>query len=116
MPLRRANVLLTAVGMSLLVYFVLFLAVIDWLSRTCGGSGFRAIEVPRHIEARGIPVPLWCVVLLWFVLPIMGIALEITYHFERRYRESHGMCRDCGHRLVSRRGRCPGCGVRIGPG
>ena len=52
----------------------------------------------------------------WFVLPIMGIALEITYHFERRYRESHGMCRDCGHRLVSRRGRCPGCGVRIGPG
>ena len=116
MTLRHTKVFLAAVGTSLLVYYVVFLAIVDWICRHMGGAGFRAIEVPRYIEAWGVPVPLWCVALLWLFLPIVGFALQITFYFERIYRGRHGMCLDCGHRLVSWRGRCPGCGVRVGPG
>ena len=118
MTLRRTNALLTAVGVGLLVYSFFFLALVDRIARLCGAVGLTGAlkESSGHIEVWGMPVPLWCVALLWLFLPILCFALDITYRLERRYRDAHGLCPDCGYRLTSWRGKCPGCGLRIGPG
>ena len=56
------------------------------------------------------------VVLLWSILPATWLGLELFYKLRRHQRDKLGLCLECGYRLESHRGRCPGCGVRVGPG
>ena len=109
---------MTAVGVALAVYFVLVCVIFDRLNRWLfGGPAFKKPPpLTETIDVCGVAVSFHCIIILWLFLPTLFFAFAITRHFERKYWEARNQCGDCGHRLISWRGRCPACGVRIGPG
>ena len=78
---------------------------------------FGLQPLPQTIDVYGYPVPMIWVITLWFLFPLMYFAFEFCRWLQRLNRERLGLCLDCGRRLVSPwRGKCPRCGLRIGPG
>lgn len=68
------------------------------------------------VEVFGFFIPLWWIVMLWLVLPLTWWSLELCHWIQRQNRERLGLCVDCGCRLISPwRGKCPMCGLRVGP-
>ena len=69
--------------------------------------GVRPSNVPGALKfglaAALLSFPTWC------------LTGEILRRRRRYVRDRRGQCVDCGHPLTTWRGRCPGCGTRIGP-
>jgi hypothetical protein len=116
---RRASILIAALTIAVIVYIPVFYAllrramfVLFPIVHIHGGRD----PVPNDY-VYGYPVPMIWVITLWFLLPLMYFAFEFCRWLQRLNRERLGLCLDCGSRLVSPwRGKCPRCGLRIGPG
>jgi hypothetical protein len=78
--------------------------------------GLPPLPLPGWVEVFGHYFPAWMVICLWMVLPATWYAFVLCDRIQRRRRDKLGLCIECGFRLRSWRGKCPGCGVRIGPG
>jgi hypothetical protein len=127
---RRWSILVLALAIMLVAYAPLFFVM---LRRTMyvffppmGIRGpkrsgppadlFGLPDMPTVVHEWGIPVHVSVVLALALTIPALLIANDIACWRRRRRRERLGQCVDCGHPLKTWRGRCPGCGVRIGPG
>ena len=111
--------MIVTVTTVMLIYGVYVYAVLYRVSRMTGADILGSVKPtppPGCIECCGYSVPILAVVVLWAILPSAWAGFEVCRVFERRYRYKHGMCLDCGTWLRSSRGKCPGCGVRIGWG
>ena len=77
---------------------------------------FGLPPLPSTIDICGYATPIWFIVLLWIVVPGTWLMFEFLYWLRRKERESRGLCIECGAKLHSFRGHCPGCGTRLGIG
>jgi hypothetical protein len=78
--------------------------------------GLSHVDLPSHIVVFGLPIPLSVLITAAMTMPALLIANDIAHWHRRRTRDRLGQCLDCGYQLTTHRGRCRGCGVRIGPG
>ena len=116
---RRASILLTALSISLIVYLVALHCILRRLIRSCpiGALPPGAKRVPDgFVEVFGVAVPISSVIAALCTIPAMLIIADLAHRLRRRRRYLNDECIECGHELTRWRGRCPGCGVRIGPG
>jgi hypothetical protein len=119
--LRQISTLVAAIATALLFYLVvvviLFARILRWLGCTIVVlTNMTTTAPPRHVDAYGYAVPIgWAIALLSFT-PSMWLACTIYFTAQRRYRERHGLCPECGYRVhCAWRGKCPRCGLRLGP-
>ena len=49
------------------------------------------------------------------MVPALWATAEIMMYVQRAYRERHDLCPQCGRAITTWRGRCAGCGLRLGP-
>lgn len=89
-----------------------FGAEYDQEARVIGPLGFRLYHWHYPIEHitsdfRAVSVPLWWVVVLTSIFPVLWIAS----HRRRRRFERIRLCRRCGYDLRATPGRCPECGT-----
>jgi hypothetical protein len=130
--LSRSSILATVVALCLIVYGILTVATIRKSFRTfvvvicCHehhkevdtepyGLPLPTISKPAPIIIFGVPVPISNVVAGLLIIPGVCITHDVATWRRRRRRERLRQCLECGHPLHSWRGRCPGCGVRLGP-
>ena len=73
-------------------------------------------DVPAHIQIAGVQVPLSVLLAAFLTIQAMPLFAGYMHRRRRRLRFLNDECLECGRPIVSFRGRCPGCGVRIGPG
>ena len=59
--------------------------------------------------------PVWEVAVAAGFLPVGVLVYPLYAKLRRRYRDKHDLCIACGHPITDWHGRCPGCGVRVGP-
>jgi hypothetical protein len=78
--------------------------------------GLTPGDIPTHIEVLGVPVPLGVLVGAWLTVVAFPFIAQLADSARRRRRLLDDECLECGRPITSWRGRCPGCGVRIGPG
>lgn len=110
------------VFIALTAALVYFLAWILLVRQVAGMATGRDIFKPERsttswtVDCAGYQVPVWAVFVLWTILPTIWLGFELARIWERRWREKHDCCLDCGRKITSWRGKCPGCGMRIGPG
>jgi hypothetical protein len=76
--------------------------------------GISPTDISWHVDVFGVHVPLSVLFTTALTIPALLIANDIFTW--RRRRERNGQCVECGFELATRRGRCAGCGVRIGLG
>ena len=116
---RRISTTLAALAIALAVY-AFFTGVI--LQRiTTRFISVSCLHSPNICpNCRGTPAPdrhhpiiAATVAVMIGLLPSVN---ELTTRLRRRRRFLDDECVDCGRPITSWRGRCPGCGVRIGPG
>lgn len=116
---RQISTVAITLATALLVYSIYVCLALRQIMRVTAcpvtTSAGRRIP-PGYIECCGYLVPVWAVVLLWCILPGTWAVLEIYYKLRRRRRDKLDLCLECGYRLKSHRGHCPGCGVRVGVG
>jgi hypothetical protein len=126
---RRDSTVVWTFGTALCVYalltFLLIRKVFRTLVHVCGpltGQTTAAPGSPPTAPVRygeyvyGYFVPSWVFLVLWLILPTMFLGFELFYAIRRWRRDRLGLCVECGYRLRSQRGCCPGCGTRIGAG
>jgi len=63
-----------------------------------------------------VPIPLSAIIAAWATVQFFPFIVAFAHHHRRRRRYLNDECLECGHPIEKYRGRCPGCGVRIGPG
>ncbi len=117
---RRISTVAFTLGTALVVYAAYVILILRQINRmifgcpvmTGGASSTGALGVHAH----GFFIPLWWIIVLWILLPLTWASLEFCHWIQQLNRERLGLCVECGGRLVSAwRGKCPRCGVRIGP-
>ena len=116
---RRASILLTALSISLIVYLVALHGIFQRLVRTCGmgASTPGAQRVPAgFVDVFGFMVPVSSVIAGLCTIPAILIIADLADRWRRHRRYLNDDCIECGRPITSWRGRCRGCGMRIGPG
>ena len=116
--IRRCSTMAVTVATALLIYAAYTLLILRQLSRyiQCGIASRPRDPHPGYVEAFELLLPMWIVWGLWLIIPVTGMGFEIYWKSQRWWRDRNGQCVDCGYRLTTWRGKCPGCGLRIGPG
>src|SRR5688572_22324797 len=71
---------------------------------------------PPGVPIFGVRVSVSSLVAAGVTIASMPLLAEYMTHRRRRRRYLNDECVECGHPITSFRGRCPGCGVRVGPG
>ena len=118
---RRLSTTIAALAVALAIYgtFVHLIAV--RIDRMIHG------DLPRRRVALSGATPDNCVSIFGVPVPyevliqaaLLVVALFVFEHFKQRVCRRHRFLRDecveCGRPIESWHGRCPGCGVRIGP-
>ena len=116
---RRASILLSALSISLIVYLVVLHRIMHWLFRPClmGASPPGPRRAPNgFVEIFGLAVPISSLIAARCTIPVMLMIADVASRLRRHRRYLNDECVECGHPISRWRGRCPGCGVRIGPG
>ena len=117
--IRRTPILVSALLISLVVYFVLFAYLCQRTisCRLIASAPTAARRAPQgYVDVLGFPVAISVLVTLALTIPALLAANQFAVWHRRRTRDRLGQCLDCGYPLRTWRGRCPSCGVRIGPG
>jgi hypothetical protein len=78
--------------------------------------GIAPSDIPSHIDIAGLHIPLSAIIAAWATIQFFPFLVAFANYRRRRRRYLNDECIECGHQLTSWRGRCPGCGIRIGPG
>jgi hypothetical protein len=111
---RRVTLAAWVVGFACVFYgaysFLIF-HQIDLLISRFGPIDPRA---PLDDEVKKF-LPLFEMSVIGSLLPLGLCAHAIRSALRRRYRGKHDLCVECGRPITDWHGRCPGCGVRIGP-
>jgi hypothetical protein len=126
---RRSSILVTALAVGLLVYGFLLTATMRQAlmtfcrpccmhsdPHTASGVARSTQNGPTRIDILGVPVPLSTLIAAALTLPGMALTNDIVTWRRRRKRERLDQCLECGRPIRRFRGRCPGCGERLGPG
>jgi hypothetical protein len=77
--------------------------------------GISPSDIPAHIQIAGVPVPLSVLVVTFLTIQAFPFLCAFMNRRRRRLRYLHDECIECGRPITSWHGRCPGCGMRIGP-
>jgi hypothetical protein len=78
--------------------------------------GIAPSDVPTHFDIAGIRIPISALIAAWLTIQFFPFLVAFANHRRRRRRFLDDECLECGRPITEWRGRCPGCGVRIGPG
>ena len=78
--------------------------------------GVASRDIPSHINIAGLPIPLSAIIAAWLTIQFFPFIVAFANHRRRRRRFLDDECIECGRPIERFRGRCPGCGERIGPG
>jgi hypothetical protein len=116
--LRNIYISVAALGVALLIYAVMVGVILNRLVR-CGISTspvLTANRPPSGVTIFGLQIPLSCVIAAAVTMLAMPLIADFMTHLRRQRRARNDQCVDCGYPLTAWRGRCPGCGERIGPG
>ncbi|MEO6436321.1 MAG: hypothetical protein ABIP55_11265 [Tepidisphaeraceae bacterium] len=122
---HRTSLLLSALVVGLLFYAATslgtlrrsMLVLFPINGRRHAPTGLFGLEAPDGIQQIFDSPIRFAVVMTLAVMPPLMLVLNEFFIWHRRHtRDRLGLCLDCGHQLRAWRGRCPGCGVRIGPG
>ena len=124
---RRISTTLAALAIALVFYTVftglIFHRITTKLIQTNPLHNPQTCPTCRANAQPGVPVPMLRVRIPVSVLVAAAVtilAMPLFAHFmtylRRRRRFLNDQCVDCGYQLTSWRGRCPACGVRVGPG
>jgi hypothetical protein len=100
--------------MVVLFYAIWVGVVADRISRMIHVTMIRVPRPPAG-DSRIFGIPLQLIVVLTLTFIGTFIAAEIAVRMRRRRRQRLDQCVECGSPIRSWRGRCPGCGVRVGP-
>jgi hypothetical protein len=73
-------------------------------------------QPPPGVPIFGVRVPVSAIVTACVTAIAMPFVATFMHHHRRRRRYLNDECIECGRPIEKYRGRCPGCGVRIGPG
>jgi hypothetical protein len=97
------------------VYFFLALRQIGkHLIRCELTSAGRQVAV-APVQIFGKAISFWQIAAVLSFVPLTLCVYVIYSTARQHYRANHDRCVKCGHALPDWHGRCPGCGVRIGP-
>jgi hypothetical protein len=77
--------------------------------------GIARSDIPTHFDVAGIRIPLSSIITAWLTIQFFPFVVAFANHRRRRRRFLDDECLECGHPITKWRGRCPGCGERIGP-
>jgi hypothetical protein len=113
---RRLACVMSSVLSAWVIYGVYVFLALRQLSKhilACPLSSAR--PAIGRVEILGRVIPFWELALAGSILPVSLCAHMLYGAIRRRYRVKHDLCTECGHRITTWRGRCPGCGVRVGP-
>jgi hypothetical protein len=116
--LRNIYISVTALGVALLIYAVMVGIILNHLTE-CGitqSPVSTANRPPPGVPILGFRVPVSCLIAAAVTMLVMPLIADFMTHLRRRRRARNDQCVDCGYPLTTWRGRCPGCGERIGPG
>jgi len=83
--------------------------------RLIGFTGSSAASREATLTILGHVFPVTELALVGSFLPLTLFVFPIYSTLRRRYREKHDLCTECGRAIDDWHGRCPGCGVRLGP-
>ena len=133
--LRRASILAWVVWVPLLVYGVLSYGAVRRAVRVAAPTvsmsgvhrwhprpdedtvfGVSPDDIPTYVYFGPVRVRLSVLIMSCLTLQSIPFVCAFADWNRRRRRGRLDQCLECGYELTSWRGRCPGCGVRIGPG
>jgi hypothetical protein len=116
---RRISTTLAVLAIALAVYAVFTGVIFQRITTRFIGTGClhdrRTCPTCRGTPApdRHHPIIAATAAVMIGILPFIT---ELTTRLRRRRRFLNDECIECGRPITSWRGRCPGCGVRVGPG
>jgi len=123
---RRISTTIAALAVAMLIYAVftglIFQRVmtnfvhVGCLHTPHSCPACRANAPPPGVPILGVRLPVSAIVAACVTAIAMPFVATFMHHHRRRRRYLNDECIECGHPLTSWRGRCPGCGIRIGPG
>ena len=115
---RRLSTTVAALAVALAVYATFVHLIARRINQMLGitSSLRRSDTTPeRCVVIFGVPIPYEVLI----QAALLMVALFAFEHFKervcRRRRYLRDQCTECGRPITSWHGRCPGCGVRIGP-
>lgn len=123
---RRISTTIAALAVALMIYafftgaiyrqVMIKLVHVGCIHDRTTPAASGANTAPQTIPILGVQVPLSAILAAAATVIAMPFVATFMHHYRRRRRYLNDECIECGHPITKWRGRCPGCGVRIGPG
>ena len=78
--------------------------------------GIAPSDIPTHFDVARVRIPISALIAAWLTIQFFPFIVLFAHHHRRRRRFLDDECLECGRPITKWRGRCRGCGERIGPG